>query len=93
MTFMWTLCTTISGTPKRTLHPWGRTECIAPWWRRWHAAPRRATPRRSLLPAATAKGQLILKCFFDIFNSPKKRTKKFNFTAMVHQVELFLFVF
>ena len=39
---MWTLCTTISGTPKRTLHPWGRTECIAPWWRRWHAAHRAA---------------------------------------------------
>ena len=61
MTFMWTLCTTISGTPKRTLHPWGRTECIAPWWRRWHAAP-----RRSLLPAATAKGQLISKWFFGV---------------------------
>ena len=40
-----------------------------------------------------AKGQLISKCLFDIFNSPKKRTKKFDFTTMVPQVELFSFVF
>ena len=26
------------------------------------------------------KGQLISKCLFDTFNSPKKRTKKFNYT-------------
>ena len=35
------------------------------------------------------KGQLFSKCFFVIFNSPKKRTKKFNFTTMVPQFELF----
>ena len=40
-----------------------------------------------------AKGQLISKCLFGIFNFPKKRTKKFNFTTMVPQVELFSFVF
>ena len=35
------------------------------------------------------KGQLISKCLFGIFNSPKKRTKKFDFTTtMVPQVEL-----
>ena len=39
------------------------------------------------------KGQLISKCLFGIFNSPKKRTKKFDFTTMVPQVELFSFVF
>ena len=39
------------------------------------------------------KGQLILKCLFGIFNSPKKLTKKFDFTTMVPQVELFSFVF
>ena len=39
------------------------------------------------------KGQLISKCLFGIFNSPKKRTKKFDFTTMVTQVELLLFVF
>ena len=35
------------------------------------------------------KGQLILKCLVGIFNSPKKRTKKFDFTPTVTQVELF----
>ena len=35
------------------------------------------------------KGQLISKCLFGFFNSPKKRTKKFDFTTMVPQVELF----
>ena len=39
------------------------------------------------------KGQLILKCLFGIFNSPKKRTRKFNFSAMVTQVNLFSFIF
>ena len=39
------------------------------------------------------KGQLISKCPFGIFNSPKKRTKKSNFTTIVPQVELFSFVF
>jgi hypothetical protein len=39
------------------------------------------------------KGQLISKCLFGVFTSPKKQTKKFDFTAMVPQVELFLFVF
>ena len=39
------------------------------------------------------KGQLISKCLFGIFNFPKKRTKKFNFTTMVPQVELFSFIF
>ena len=39
------------------------------------------------------KGQLISKCPFGIFNSPKKRTKKFSFTTMVTQVKLFSFVF
>ena len=29
------------------------------------------------------KGQLISKCIFGIFNSPKKRSKKFDFTTMV----------
>ena len=40
-----------------------------------------------------AKGQLISKCLFGIFNSSKKRTKKFDFTTMATQVELFSFVF
>ena len=39
------------------------------------------------------KGQLILKCLFGIFNSPKKRTEKFNCTTMVPQVELSSFIF
>ena len=39
------------------------------------------------------KGQLILKCLFGIFNSPKKGTEKFDFTTMVPQVELFSLVF
>ena len=39
------------------------------------------------------KGQLISKCLFGIFNSPKKRTKKFNFTTTIPQVDLFSFVF
>ena len=40
-----------------------------------------------------AKGQFISKCLFGIFNSPKKRMKKFNFTTMVPQVDLFSFMF
>ena len=39
------------------------------------------------------KGQLISKCLLGIFNSTKKRTKKFDFTTMVPEVELFSFVF
>ena len=37
-----------------------------------------------------AKGQLISKCIFGIFNSPKKQTKEFDFTT---QVKLFSFIF
>ena len=40
-----------------------------------------------------SKGQLISKSLFGIFNSPKKRTKKFGFKNMVPQVKLFSFVF
>ena len=36
-----------------------------------------------------AKGQLISKCLFDILNSSKKRTKKFDLTTMILQVQLF----
>ena len=39
------------------------------------------------------KGQLISKGRFGILNSPKKRTKKFDFTTMIPQVDLFSFVF
>ena len=39
------------------------------------------------------KGQLISKCIYGILNSPKKLTKKLNFTTTVPQVKLFLFVF
>ena len=39
------------------------------------------------------KGLLISKSLFGIFNSPKKRLKKFDFTTMVPQVKLFSFVF
>ena len=39
------------------------------------------------------KVQLISKCLFGIFNSPKKWTKKFDSTTMVPQVELFSFIF
>ena len=39
------------------------------------------------------KGQLISKFLFGFFNSPKKQMKKFDFTTMVPQIELFLFVF
>ena len=35
--------------------------------------------RLRLENGASSKGQLISKCFFGIFNSPKKRTKKFDF--------------
>ena len=40
-----------------------------------------------------ATGQLISKCLFVILNSPEKRTKKFDSTTMVPQVEFFSFVF
>ena len=41
----------------------------------------------------TGKGQLISKGLFSILNSPKNRTKKFDFTTMIPQVDLFSFVF
>ena len=47
----------------------------------------------SILVHPHPKGQLIWKCLFGIFNSPKNRTKKFNFTTMLPQVELFSFIF
>ena len=39
------------------------------------------------------KGQLISKGLFVVLNSPKKRTKKFDFTTMIPQFVLFPFVF
>ena len=39
------------------------------------------------------KGQLISKGLFGILNSSKKRTKKFDLTTMIPQVDLFSFVF
>ena len=39
------------------------------------------------------KGQLISKGLFGILNSSKKRTKKFDLTTMILQLELFSFVF
>ena len=39
------------------------------------------------------KGQLILKGLFSIVNSPKTRTKQFDFSTMIPQVDLFSFVF
>ena len=50
-------------------------------------------PMTNIHYAAPPKGQLISKCLFCIFNSPKKRTKKFDFTTLVPQVKLFLFGF
>ena len=46
----------------------------------------------SFVYRSPSKGQLISKCLFGIFNSPKNRTKKIDFTTMVPQVELFSFV-
>ena len=40
-----------------------------------------------------AKGQLISKCLFVVLNSSKKRTKKFDLTTVIPQVELFSFNF
>ena len=42
--------------------------------------------------SSLCKGQLISKCLFGVFNSPKKQTNKFDFTTVVPQIELFLFV-
>jgi hypothetical protein len=37
-----------------------------------------------MLPkSGNTKGQLISKCLFGVFNSPKKRMKKFDFNTMV----------
>ena len=48
---------------------------------------------KSFCKTLPSKRQLISKCLLDIFNSPKKGTKKIKFTTMVPQVELFSFVF
>ena len=42
----------------------------------------------SILVHPHPKGQLISKCLFGIFNSPKKQTKKIDFATMVPQVWL-----
>ena len=39
------------------------------------------------------KGQLISKRLFGILNSSKQRTRKFDLTSMIHQVDFFSFVF
>ena len=50
---------------------------------------RRATPRHSLLPAATAKGQLISKCFFGVAdflqetNENKSHSSKIEFIRSI----------
>ena len=38
-------------------------------------------------------GQIISKGLFDVFDFLKKRTKEFDFTTMIPQVDLFSFVF
>ena len=48
-------------------------------WRQSEAKLRRAKANGGQF---RAKGQLISKCRFGIFNSPKKRTIKFDFTTM-----------
>ena len=40
-----------------------------------------------------SKSLLISKGLFGILNSPKKRTKKIDFTTMIPQVDVFSFVF
>ena len=42
----------------------------------------------SFIPGLATKGQLISKCLFGVFNSPKKRTK----TIQLEVVKLHLFV-
>ena len=41
----------------------------------------------------SGKGQLISKCLFGVFNSPKNERKKFDFTTMIPQIDLFSLVF
>jgi hypothetical protein len=53
----------------------------------------RETGKIHLCAVDSAKGQLISKCLFGIFNSPKKRMKEFDFTTMVPQIKLFSFLF
>ena len=48
---------------------------------------------RSVIRQRVAKGQLISKGLFGILNSSKKRTKRFDLTTMIPQVDLFSFVF
>ena len=43
--------------------------------------------------ASDVKGQIISKANYGILNSSKKRTNKFDFTTVISQVNLFLFVF
>ena len=42
---------------------------------------------------ASVKGQLILKLLFGIFNSPKKQTRKFDFTTMDLKLNCFRLFF
>ena len=42
---------------------------------------------------SNTKGHLISKGLFGILNSPKKQTKKFDFTTIIPQVNLFSFIF
>ena len=43
--------------------------------------------------STVTKGQIISKCFLVSSISSKKRTKEFDFTTMIPQVDLFSFVF
>ena len=51
---------------------------------------KRNTRSSAIVPT---KGQLISKELYGILNSSKKRTKKFDLTTMIPQIELFLFFF
>ena len=74
-----------------------------PWVEATGMAPTPGNPistnRGSLCPLisrpsdSSDKGQLISKGLFGILNSSKKRTKKFDLTTMIPQVDLFSFVF
>ena len=43
--------------------------------------------------ASDVKGQIISQVNYDILNSSKKPRSKFDFTAVITQVDLFSFVF
>ena len=74
--------------PVESSYPTGNKIRFHTWW-----PPEHYLVNVLLFSTKLFKGQLISKWFFCSSISYKKQTNEFDFTTMIHQVDLFSFVF